>query len=698
MTSPIENGWQARRHRALHFTLYPIDYPKVDAQRFIDQLLDWKVTLFTFFAGGYTTAYPSALSWQPPSVHLPPGRDLVGEILEAADRAGIVAVPVIDLGDMRLDVARRHPEWAMWEPDGSIRRKARDYAISSPCGAYRNENARELVCELKQRYGRLFKGIKWGGASYGFGGGVDYNPEARRLWQEHSGRDLPEDTSDPEYRFWRESIMALLVERLTRIAREEGGVPTIGNSIWNLGQGQHFAALAANQTLSQVEVQTRTFLIQDDDSEGGWERFATPIETTRYVSALTENPPLVVASYFLAWPWRRVAVPSAEQYVYLAQVAANGGSPMVNMTAGLPDRHEDQRGFPAIRKLFHRMAACEDCFSGERSAARIAIVYDHASACAARRKGDLYRHYLLEMHGVQDALNQLHLPYDIVDSEQLPDDADGRYTALCLPAAEGLGDAALEGIRQLHEAGAGLVLTGSTATGPLGRSLGFSLLPEARPFTVHDEPGPCQAYLRVPEESHSVLEGIGRPWMAAAGHWYAAEALPEGAEQILTRARPLRLFPEGVAYAESVDPGDPLGVVLSETERGGRVCCFAFDAGRCAARIRHPDNFRLLANALLWAAEGRTGLRATGPANLRVSLRTTDNARIIHLIPSIESGRYATRLPVLRDIRLEIDLPGKPTSVTRVSGQGASEWKWEAGVLQLQIDEIDDYEIVRIEI
>jgi len=695
----MENNapWLAQRHRSLHFTIYPIDYPRVDARRLIEQLVEWRVSLFTFFAGGYTTAYPSKLAWQRPSEHLPAGRDLVGEILEAADKAGIIAIPVIDLGDMLMSVAQEHPEWAMWDADGSIRPKADGYAISSPCGAYRNENARELVRELKERYGSLFKGIKWGGASYGFGGGVDYNPIARKRWQAYAGRDLPENTADPEYRTWRESIMAELVDRLTAIAQSEGGVPTIGNSIWTLGEGQHFTALAAGQTLTQVEVQTRTYLIQDDDSEGGWERFSNPIETTRYVSGLTQNPPFVVASYFLAWPWRRVAAPACEQFVYLAQIAANGGSPMVNMTVGMPEHHEDKRGFPAINKLYTSLAENQDCFQDETSAAKWALVYDHASACAARHKGDLHRHYLREMHSIQDTLDRLHLPYDILDSEKLGGVVPDRYMAMCIPASPELSSACVEQLLRLRAGGVGLVLSGSSVTGSLAKALGLECEPEPQPFTKHAEPGPCQAYLRVPELEHPLLENLGQPWLAAAGHWYKTRQTPDDAQVLLTRAQPLRLFPEGVAYTDTPDPAEPMALALPSKDGGGEVVALTFDAGRCAARTGHPDNRQLIANALRYAAQGQTGITCEGHPNLRLSLRRAKAGLVVHLIVTGGTQRYFTELPVLSNVELTIDLPKSPKSVALRSDDTACEWTWNAGCLHVTISEARDYHLLVIE-
>jgi hypothetical protein len=60
------------------------------------------------------------------------------------------------------------------------------------------------------------------------------------------------------------------------------------------------------------------------------------IPTTRHLTSVSDKPIWVIASYFYVWPWWRAAVPVAEQKVYLAQIAAHGGVPMVNLSGGPP--------------------------------------------------------------------------------------------------------------------------------------------------------------------------------------------------------------------------------------------------------------------------------------------------------------------------------------------------------------------------
>ncbi len=82
------------------------------------------------------------------------------------------------------------------------------------------------------------------------------------------------------------------------------------------------------------------------------------------MTGVSDTPIWVVASYFLAWPWRRSAMAPAEQKVYLAQVAANGADPMVNLSGGPPAVHEDPRGFDAICDLYGFLATHQAYYEG----------------------------------------------------------------------------------------------------------------------------------------------------------------------------------------------------------------------------------------------------------------------------------------------------------------------------------------------
>jgi len=679
-------------------TIRDIDCADFDVEDCLAHFKRWRVTLFSFFAGGYVTTYPTKLNWQKVSPYLAEGRDLCGEIITAAHRAGMIAFPMIDLGELPEDLANAHPDWAAQKADGSFYVKTDGIIVSCALGAYRREKCRELAREMKDRYGDELDGLKWGGASYGAAPGVDHNPIAAERWKKDAGRPLPEDFQDPQYQAWREDVIRETAGYLRKVVHEEAGVPTVGNSVWHLGGGAGMEDLAAEQDFTQVEVQTRTHPVPDG-MDASWQRFDTPIETTRYVSLAAQRPPWVVASYFLAWPWRRVAVPVAEQFLYLAQVAANGGNPMVNLTTGAPQHHDDPRGFEAIDRLYNFIARNEACYDNDESAAGVAIIYHHASARAAGESGDRHRDYLDEFQAWETALDRRHIPYDVASLRLIREKAL-RYQVIVVPAPLALTEAEARQLAEFRRAGGGLVLSGRVGTfsgAELPTDLQEELLGgapagERQPFTVSQQQGLAQAYLSRKDPAHPLCAGIDCALMAAAGHWIPMRASAETTAPI-TRAAPFRLFPEGISYTNEPHPDNPLALC---GESSGRRVYFAFDAGRCYRRAPHPDNEQLLVNAVLWAGQAPPQLECLGFPDLRISVRKNAAGHAIHFINTAGRDRYRTEFTPVREVTFTWGCD-EPKAVRHGAAGEPIPFAWEDGRLTATLPEIESYTLVQIE-
>ena len=106
--SHSDSAWLARRNRGLHMTIRDVDCAGFDVPRFIRDLQALHVTFFSFFVGGYVTTYPTQLAFQRVSPYLY-GRDLAGEIFDAARAAGIKTLAMIDTGQLPAHAAQAHP-------------------------------------------------------------------------------------------------------------------------------------------------------------------------------------------------------------------------------------------------------------------------------------------------------------------------------------------------------------------------------------------------------------------------------------------------------------------------------------------------------------------------------------------------------------------------------------------------------------
>ncbi len=691
---PLKCEWAARRGRSIHMTIRDVDCKEFDITALIDDFKRMHVTFFSFHACGYVTNYPSKLDWQRQCPELN-GRDLCGEIIDAAHAAGMKAIPLIDLGEVPIAAAEAHPNWAAQHEDGSFFVKSDGIVTSCPLGDYVRQCSREVVAELEERY--ELDGMKFGGASYGFAPGVCHCPTCQKQYPADTGRTLPAER-DQNYRLWCEKKMKETVRYLVDLVHDIAGVPVIGNSVWHLGGNMDIEDLARDQDLVQLEVQNRIYPTPDD-SGVMWAPLRFPNETTRYVTHVSQNPPIVVASYFVAWPWRRVAVPPAEQKVYLAQVAANGGTPMVNLSGGPPAVHHDKRGFKALEELYGFMAANEELYEGDRSGATVAVVFNYETAVWAKKQPNAHERYLAELHACEDALDRAHIPYDIVSTAMLQDVEPGRYAAILLPGAYALDEQGEVEIHRLADAGTGLVVTGApgsvTIDGEerdgirLADLLGVTAVGPEQNLTRSPHAGPCQAYMRL-VGTHAITHGIDCELMAVSGTWHRVEAAI-GVDVPVHRAASFRVFPEGMSYADYDDPAEPL--VLARD----RVVYMPFSAGRCAARVGHPDNERLLANAVRFAAGNRIPIRIEGHKGLLVSVREQDERTLVHCINLTTSHRFFDEATPLHEVAIEVQSTRPISKVYLAGSKKELDFDSQENVVRVTVPKIVDYDIVVFE-
>lgn len=696
----------AKRHRLIHMTIRDPDCPDFDVDAMIETYRKWRVTAFSFFAAGYITTYPSRL----PFMRLSPGmetRDLTGEIIKKAHAASMLAVPMIDLGEIPIDVAREHAEWPGRTRDGGLYHKTDTIASACPNGGYVREASREMVAELAERY--ELDGMKFGGASQIMPGAVCYCTRCRERYHDEMGRELPpdDDLSTPEYQdylVWRDTIKEETVRFLVDMVHEVAGVNVVGNSVWQLGDGKDLRDLARSQDWVQVEVQPK-YQGFTDDAPPDWARLKLATETSRYISLLTREPPWVVASYFLAWPWRRVAAPYHEQKLILAQLAANGAAPMVNLSGGPPKVHEDPRGFQATDEIFTFMADHPEVFEGERSAARVALVYSEASSKLAGRIGRPNRLYVFGFQSTENLLDEAHIAYDIVSADDLPQIDPARYDLLVLPAASVLGDDVIAGLTGLVAEGVGLVAWGDPGrftaeaerrTGaPLGALLGVISIEEGGGLIEGaGDVGRAQAYLRLADGS-PVTEGLPCELLPAAGPWWKVR-VTDGCSVPVVRGPAFRVFPEGLSYPEE-EPGEPM-VIASEAVGGGRVIFMPFDAGHCFGRTAHPDLARLVVNAVDHASREPREVRLPGAPDVILSLRENDGSLYVHLVNTTGRQRLLTTFTPLHDLEIEVDAAAKLAGA-RLVGTGQKlviERSAGSGSATVRVPRLVDYDVVEL--
>ena len=705
--------WILHRNCGIHLTIRDIDCRDFDVEAMAKEFSRMHVDFFSFFAAGYVTTYPTRLEFERLSPWLG-GRDLAGDIISAAHRHGIKVVPAMDLGMLPEAAFKAHPEWASVDAQGKPVLRTDGLYASCILAGYVQEYSIEMIRELLTRYD--VDGMKFGGSSYGFTYGPCYCAACRKAYGAASGKEIPttRDWNAPEWREfirWRAAQTARVVQHLCDVVHSiRPGMPVMGNATdfgdpgWTVGSSLDIERLTEIQDAVQVEVQNRAKNAQPQGT-AEWQYLRWPAETTRHLTSVSSKPIWVIASYFYAWPWRRVAVPAAEQKVYLAQIAAHGGTPMVNLSGGPPAVHEDKRGFSAMEELYGFVRKHRELYEGDQSAAEVALVYDH-DTLMFYGNDDADARVVQEFRGIEEALDQGHIPFDIISTRTLTPQTLARYRALVLPNTAWLANGAGEALANYINRGGGVIATYESGRYDAdGKQRDGSKLAEILGIRFHggpvpaigDQRGVAQAYAKklLTHPALSDLQDVGLIPLSGS---FCPVSVQAPATVVLARTAPFQTFPEGWSYPKEKDPDDPI-LVVNQNPGAGRTAYFAGQIGRAFWQSRFPDLATLIRDTVQWAAKSEPPLRVEGPPTLHTSLRRSGSRYLVHCINLTGGERLFSKLVPLHGIRvgLHCDNGMKVRRAWRASDGAKLRTEKDGTYVTVRLDKLTDYDVVVFE-
>jgi len=709
----IDSSWLRKRGRGIHLTIRDIDCKDFDAERMAQDFAEMGVTFFSFFAGGYVTTYPSKLPYSRRSPWLGE-QDITGAIVKAAHARGIKAIAMADLSVLPPAVAEAHPEWASVDSEGRPYVGTSGMRTACIMGGYAEGYGREMVREILEQYD--VDGMKFGGGSYGFHGVVCYCEGCRRDYERAHRRPLParEDWEDPEwldYHRWRVQKTSERVRFLRDMVKGiRPDMPVMGNGVcfgavdWTTNSGLDIEEMAPFQDMVQIEAQDRVRI--DDQLNARWQSPTWTGEEACYMTSVTEDRPIwIVVSYFKAWPWRRAAVDYAEQKVFMAQIVANGASPMVNLSGGPPAVHEDKRGFRAPTELYHFLRDHAGYYDGDRSGANVALVYSQETL-VYYGKSDKEARYLEGFRGYEKALQENQIPFDIISAKVLDRSHLDRYRVLVLPTFACMSDASADALRAFVERGGSIVATFETGLYDerarrredflIADLLSARYLGET-PHVDGEEPEGRQNYHRIGPR-HELLAGLeGTELVPAAGRYCLVEAA-KGAEVLMTLARSFIIFPEGLSYTAEPDLGHPMMIARTHSG-GGRTVYLPGQIDRLHWKGGFPDLSRIMANAVDWAAGGDLPIRCDAPTTIYASLRRQEGRAMVHLVNLTGGQRYFAQVVPVRDIgvRVRKSLVGASPRAFLLSDSRRIDLRDEGEYCAAVVPELRDYDVLVVE-
>jgi len=378
----------------------------------------------------------------------------------------------------------------------------------------------------------------------------------------------------------------------------------------------------------------------------------------------------------------------------------------LNLSGGPPKAHEDKRGFPAVVELYAFVAENRDYFDGDRSGANVAILYSQDTLFYYGRD-EARKRYVDAIRGVEQALSDHHVPFDIVSERAFASERMAQYDVLVLPAAACMSEATADAIRAFADRGGGVVATFETSLyDPDGHRRGDFLLADVFGATYRgtgsvmgDDDGVYkQAYMNVKDADHPLLRGLGNTRVVPAAQSFCRVDARPGAAAPLALSAAFRVFPEGMSYTREPETGFPMALT-TERASGGRTVYFAGRPDASYLAIGYPDWGLLLANAAKWAARGRLVVETDAPPTLLTTVRAQPGRTLVHLV-NVDGGRrmFARTTPA-RDVAVSVPAVdgAAPRRAFALSDKRELPIETRPSGATVVLDRVNDYEIVVFE-
>jgi hypothetical protein len=437
--------WMDEPVRLLQTNLREID-STLDARRLVDQVAAFPANALLLNMGGIAAQYPTRVDLHYPSSHLPPGRDLFGEVLAGAKARKIRVIGRFDLSKAQKPVFDAHPEWFFKGTNGKPSIYNGLYSVCINGGYYREQAAR-ILTEALERYevdGLFFN--MFGNPATDYSGnplGPCQCDACRMRFQARYGRALPTTIQDNEY---REFMSASASEVAARIAE----------LIHRLRPSAAF--------LTYIQEHTDGIMSESNTAVGRplplW-----PYSASDNVNRARTSEPTKMAfnlcMSFVDFPWRFVTVPPAEIQLRLYQNLANGGPPALAML-GTMDQ-EDRNALLAAQPVFQWHARHEGLYVGQQSAARVLLL---------RGNQNSYR-------GLFRLLSERHIPFAVSDNLKWLENPR-TFDLVIAPSG-----ASQELDRYVREGGRLLIASASPPPLPIGQVLGVRAHTQGS-WRVHD--------------------------------------------------------------------------------------------------------------------------------------------------------------------------------------------------------------------
>jgi hypothetical protein len=385
-----EDGWWMREPiRWVQTNLRETD-AALDPRHLVDQIAAYRANVLHFSMGGIVAFYHPRVPFHYASAYLPPGKDLMGEIVELAHARHIRVVGRFDLSKTRKEVYDAHPEWFFRKSNGE---PVIYNGLYSTCinGGYYRDHAMKILSEALERYdvdGLFFN--MFGNQSRDYSGrfvGHCHCDSCKRRYRQLYGTDLPAEP-DEQYRqfmFRSSREVAAEIGKLIHAKRPKAGY-------FNYIHESTDGIMSESNTAVNRPLPLWPYTSSDNVNRA---RSSEPAKMSVNLNM-----------QFMDYAWRFATVPRHEIELRDWQNLAHGGALTLAVNGTLD--HEDRQAIEAARSIFRWAAENERYYARQESAARVLLLGGSA------RTGRSYSQ--ASYRGLFRFLSEEHIPFAVSDN------------------------------------------------------------------------------------------------------------------------------------------------------------------------------------------------------------------------------------------------------------------------------------------
>jgi putative glycosyl hydrolase-like family 6 (GHL6) protein len=359
----------------------------LDAAHLVRQLADMRANVLLLGMGGITAYYPSRVEFHSVSPYLPPGRDMFGDVLQAAHAKKIRVVGRFDFSKTSEAASNAHPEWFFRKANGD---PVIYNGLYSTCinGAYYREQAVKILSEALDKYpvdGLFFNAF--GNQSRDYSGndvGLCHCAVCRRKYAEMFHKEIPKKPDDDyrKFMFVSSREVASIFGDLIHKKRPQAGY-------FNYVQESTDGIMSESNTAVARPLPLWPYSASDN--------------VNRALNSEPGKMPVNLCMQFVDYWWRFATVPRDEIALRLWENVANGGALAFEVNGTLDQ--QDRQAVETAKPIFRWLAENEQYYSRERSAARVLLLTGPSST------GQTYsqRSY----RGLFRLLSEEHMPFAV---------------------------------------------------------------------------------------------------------------------------------------------------------------------------------------------------------------------------------------------------------------------------------------------